>query len=207
MRSPTRVARMGGLAETRRQRQPQPRSSAATPKLAQDVIERDAQDRRRSARGRAPRDQARSRSASPWPAICASVLTAWRIAGDLERVGDLAKNIAKRTLILNQSEPIQLTRGIERMGTIAAAHLKQVLDAYSNRDLQAAIERLELHDDDIDAHYNSLFRELLTYMMEDPRTIISLRAPSVRRQESRAHRRSLHQHRRDTSTSSSPARK
>lgn len=100
------------------------------------------------------------------------VLTAWRIATELERVGDLAKNIAKRTLILNQAEPVQLTRSIERMGKIAAAHLKQVLDAYANKDIDAAIEVWN-NDDNIDAHYNSLFRELLTYMIEDPRTISS----------------------------------
>jgi phosphate transport system protein len=100
------------------------------------------------------------------------VLTAWRIAGELERVGDLAKNIAKRALILNQSEPIQLTRSVERMGKIAAAHLKQVLDAYANKDVEAAVG-VWRHDDNIDAHYNSLFRELLTYMIEDPRTISS----------------------------------
>src|SRR6185503_19449579 len=58
---------------------------------------------------------------------------------ELERVGDLAKNIAKRALILNQAEPITLTRSVERMGKLAAAHLNQVLDAYANRDVQAAI--------------------------------------------------------------------
>jgi phosphate transport system protein len=100
------------------------------------------------------------------------VLTAWRIAGELERVGDLAKNIAKRTLILNQAEPIQLVRSVERLGKIAALHLKQVIDAYANRDVQAAIA-VWMQDDNIDAHYNSLFRELLTYMIEDPRTISS----------------------------------
>jgi len=100
------------------------------------------------------------------------VLTAWRIAGELERVGDLAKNIAKRTLILNQAEPIQLTRSVERMGKIAASHLNQVLNAYANRDVQAAVNVWNA-DDNIDAHYNSLFRELLTYMIEDPRMISS----------------------------------
>ncbi|HYV88368.1 MAG TPA: phosphate signaling complex protein PhoU, partial [Candidatus Polarisedimenticolia bacterium] len=100
------------------------------------------------------------------------VLTGWRIASELERVGDLAKNIAKRALILNQSEPIGLMRSVERMGKIAAAHLNQVLDAYASRDVQAAVG-VWFQDDNIDAHYNSLFRELLTYMMEDPRTISS----------------------------------
>jgi phosphate transport system protein len=75
-------------------------------------------------------------------------------------------------LILNQAEPIQLMRSVERMGKIAAAHLKQVLDAYANQDLEAAISVWH-GDDSIDALYNSLFRELLTYMIEDPRTISS----------------------------------
>lgn len=100
------------------------------------------------------------------------IMAAIKISSDLERIGDLAKNIAKRTLILNQAEPIQLTRSVERMGKIAAEHLKQVLDAYANKDLQAAINVWN-SDDNIDAHYNSLFRELLTYMIEDPRTISS----------------------------------
>ena len=97
-------------------------------------------------------------------------LSAWKIAADLERVGDLAKNIAKRSLVLNQFDPIQLTRSVERMGRIASAHLKQVLDAYSQRDVRLAVG-VWYKDEEIDEHYNSLFRELLTYMMEDPRTI------------------------------------
>jgi phosphate transport system protein len=97
-------------------------------------------------------------------------LSAWKIAGDLERIGDLAKNISKRTLVLNQADPIQLTRSIERMGRLAGSHLKQVLDAYSQRDADLGIG-VWYRDEEIDAYYNSLFRELLTYMMEDPRTI------------------------------------
>ncbi|MBY0565556.1 MAG: phosphate signaling complex protein PhoU [Hyphomonadaceae bacterium] len=100
------------------------------------------------------------------------VLTAWRIAGELERVGDLAKNIAKRSLILNQAEPMQVVKSVERMGKISLQHLKLVLDAYANSDVQAAISVWH-SDDNIDAHYNSLFRELLTYMIEDPRMISS----------------------------------
>ncbi len=97
-------------------------------------------------------------------------LSAWKIAGDLERIGDLAKNISKRTLVLNQADPVQLTRSIERMGRLAGSHLKQVLDAYSQRDADLGIG-VWYRDEEIDAYYNSLFRELLTYMMEDPRTI------------------------------------
>lgn len=98
------------------------------------------------------------------------VLSAMKIAVDLERIGDLARNIAKRSLVINQSEPVQLTRGIERMGRIAGARLKDVLDAYAKRDVSGAVH-VWSQDDEIDALYNSLFRELLTYMMEDPRTI------------------------------------
>jgi phosphate transport system protein len=98
------------------------------------------------------------------------VLSAWKIAIELERVGDLSRNIAKRTLVLNQSDPIHLTRGLERMGRLAAGHLKLVLDAYTARDVRPAVS-VWYQDEDIDAYYNSMFRELLTYMMEDPRTI------------------------------------
>ena len=97
-------------------------------------------------------------------------LSAWKIAADLERVGDLAKNIAKRALVLNQAEPSQLIRSLERMGRVASAHLKQVLDAYSQRDVRAALG-VWYRDEEIDAHYNSLFREMLTYMMGDARLI------------------------------------
>ncbi len=106
----------------------------------------------------------------PMAADLRHVLAAWRIASDLERIGDLAKNIGKRALVLNQSEPLSLLRSVDRMGRIAAAQLKQVLDSYANNNVRAAIG-VWFQDEDIDAHYNSLFRELLTYMMEDPRTI------------------------------------
>jgi phosphate transport system protein len=88
----------------------------------------------------------------------------------LERVGDLAKSISKRTLVLNRNEPIELTRTIERMGRIASELLNHVLDAYSQRDIAAALA-VWRRDEELDSHYNSLFRELLTYMMEDVRNI------------------------------------
>ena len=98
-------------------------------------------------------------------------LGAMKLASDLERTGDLAKNIAKRTLILNEAEPISpLTRSIERMGRLVAGRLKDVLDAYTGSDLDRAMA-VWSRDDEVDEHYNSLFRELLTYMMGDPRTI------------------------------------
>ena len=98
-------------------------------------------------------------------------VAAMKIASNLERCGDLAKNIAKRTMILNEAEPISpLTRSIERMGRLVLGRLKDVLDAYTGSDLDRALG-VWSRDDEVDEHYNSLFRELLTYMMGDPRTI------------------------------------
>jgi len=98
-------------------------------------------------------------------------VSAMKIANNLERCGDLAKNIAKRTLVLIESDPLTpLTRSIERMGKLVLGRLSSVLDAYSRLDLERAVA-VWTQDDEVDEHYNSLFRELLTYMMGDPRTI------------------------------------
>jgi phosphate transport system protein len=97
-------------------------------------------------------------------------IAALKISSNLERIGDLAKNIAKRTLVLNESEPIELTRGVDRLGRLVIGRLKDVLDAYARGEPELAIS-VWYRDDDVDQHYNSLFRELLTYMMEDPRMI------------------------------------
>jgi phosphate transport system protein len=83
----------------------------------------------------------------------------------------MAKNIAKRALILTEADPMTaLTRSIERMGRLVQGRLKDVLDAYTTSDLQRAIG-VWSRDEEVDEHYNSIFRELLTYMMGDPRTI------------------------------------
>jgi phosphate transport system protein len=93
-----------------------------------------------------------------------------KIASELERIGDLAKNIGKRALVLNREPPIRLTQSLARMGRAALSQLKLVLDSYSDRNAAGA-EAVWKNDGEIDEIYNSLFRELLTYMMEDPRTI------------------------------------
>ncbi|MDX2234979.1 MAG: phosphate signaling complex protein PhoU [Hyphomonadaceae bacterium] len=162
------VARMGGLAES----QVNDAISAVIRRdtgLAQEII---ARDHKVDAAHKSVEKRCTSLLAlrQPMASDLREVMAAWKISSDLERVGDLAKNIAKRTLVINQSDPIQLTRSIERMGRMAASHLKQVLDAYSSREVAPALA-IWFQDEDIDAHYNSLFRELLTYMMEDPRTI------------------------------------
>ena len=97
-------------------------------------------------------------------------LAAIKTAGELERIGDLAKNIAKRALVLNREPPIRLTQSLARMGKAAQNQLKQVLDSFTSRNAEEA-EAVWNRDGEIDEIYNSLFRELLTYMMEDPRTI------------------------------------
>ena len=98
-------------------------------------------------------------------------LASMKLAVDLERTGDLAKNIAKRGLILAEGEPMQpLTRSIERMGKLVSMRLRDVLDAYAAAEIDRAIAVWNT-DDEVDEHYNALFRELLTYMMGDPRTI------------------------------------
>ncbi|MBH0238541.1 phosphate signaling complex protein PhoU [Methylobrevis albus] len=94
-----------------------------------------------------------------------------RIANDLERVGDLAKNIGKRVVAINSSiVQKKLMVGVEHLAEIALEQLKHVLDAYANRN-EALARQVRERDDEIDALYTSLFRELLTYMMEDPRNI------------------------------------
>ena len=96
---------------------------------------------------------------------------AMRIAADLERVGDLGKNIAKRVVAVSgQMQPVQLFRGLEALSGLALAQLKDVLDAYALR-AGEHIDVLRARDEEIDSMYTSLFRELLTYMMEDPRNI------------------------------------
>ena len=99
------------------------------------------------------------------------IVGAIRISNDLERIGDLAKNIAKRVIAVHDhSQPIQLVRGIEHLSDLALGQLKDVLDAYGTRDGKRA-EAVRSEDANIDAMYTSIFRELLTYMMEDPRNI------------------------------------
>ncbi|UIJ70852.1 phosphate signaling complex protein PhoU [Aurantimonas sp. HBX-1] len=99
------------------------------------------------------------------------IVGAIRISNDLERIGDLAKNIAKRVIAVHDhSQPVQLVRGLEHLSELALEQLKEVLDAYAARDEQRAMAVRE-NDEEIDAMYTSIFRELLTYMMEDPRNI------------------------------------
>lgn len=98
------------------------------------------------------------------------VITALKISSDLERVGDYAANIAKRVKALAQVPSVRPAHLIPRMGALAQAQIRRVLDAYMQRDANKAVE-VRNADEEIDEMYTSLFRELLTYMMEDPRDI------------------------------------
>ncbi|WP_288587272.1 phosphate signaling complex protein PhoU [uncultured Methylobacterium sp.] len=98
-------------------------------------------------------------------------ISAIRVSGDLERIGDLAKNVAKRVVaIADQVQLQKIVVGVEHMNELVQGQLKDVLDAYATQDTVAALD-VWARDGGIDALYTSLFRELLTYMMEDPRNI------------------------------------
>ncbi|WP_230532264.1 phosphate signaling complex protein PhoU [Microvirga roseola] len=98
-------------------------------------------------------------------------ISAIRVSGDVERIGDLAKNIAKRALAIGSDfQPQKIVVGLQHMSDLVMGQLKDVLDAYTLQDTAKALDVWQ-RDGAIDALYTSLFRELLTYMMEDPRNI------------------------------------
>lgn len=100
-----------------------------------------------------------------------SVVCALKVAANLERIGDYAKNIAKRTSVLAGWQPTSSSiNTIKRMSKLVQDMVHDVLDAYVARDANTA-EDLRLRDEEVDQMHNTLFRELLTYMMEDPRNI------------------------------------
>lgn len=100
------------------------------------------------------------------------VIAMLRSASDIERIGDYAKNIAKRIPTLSQMPVSPVTRSVTRLGRLTQAMLKDVFDAYADQDVEKAIVVWEA-DEEVDELYTSVFRELLTYMMEDPRYITS----------------------------------
>jgi len=98
------------------------------------------------------------------------IVSSLKIAADLERICDYAANVAKRSIALNQAPVAKPVYAIPRMGKLAQALIKDVLDAYVHGDAEKAMH-VWLSDEELDELYTSLFRELLTYMMEDPRSI------------------------------------
>jgi phosphate transport system protein len=164
----TTIAQMGGMAEAQLANAIEAIAKRDT-HLAESAVGGDKQIDQLQ---QAVEDQALKLLAlrQPMAVDLRETLAAIKIASELERIGDLAKNIAKRAIVLNREPAIRLTQSLARMGRQSLAQLKQVLDAYSDRDASAA-EAVWKQDGEIDETYNSLFRELLTYMMEDPRTI------------------------------------
>ena len=109
----------------------------------------------------------------PMAADLREIMGSIRIAADLERVGDLGKNTAKRVIaVQGTGVPRKLARGLEHLSELALVQLKEVLDVYTSRAADKA-KSVRERDEEIDAMYTSLFREMLTYMMEDPRNITS----------------------------------
>jgi len=107
----------------------------------------------------------------PMAADLREIIAALRISNDLERIGDLAKNIAKRISALgDELQPRQVMRGVQHMTDLVLVQIKDVLDSYARRDVAKAVA-VWRGDEEIDAVNNSLLRELLTYMMEEPRNI------------------------------------
>jgi phosphate transport system protein len=162
------IARMGGLAEDQL-------ASAMTAiddrdsALAARVIEQDAKvdELEREAEAQVIRLLALRQ---PMASDLRDVVAALKISSAIERIADYAKSIAKRTVALAEQPSIQPGYGIPRMGRVALAMLKDVLDAYNARNPEKALA-VWGRDEELDEIYNSLFRELLTYMMEDPRSI------------------------------------
>lgn len=102
----------------------------------------------------------------PMAADLRIVIAALKIVSDLERIGDLAKSISRRTKVLNKADPLPLTPAVERMGLLVQGHLHQVLDAYASGEIKHAVGVWE-RDEDVDEHYNALFRDVIGQMMDN----------------------------------------
>ena len=162
------VLRMGGMAEAMI-------ADMATAfargdlELAQQVIDRDAEVD--ALESRLEREIMRLLALrQPVAQDLRGIIAALKVSNDLERGGDLAKNVCKRLLAMGEEHGAIGQKSVERMSRAVRLQLKAVLDAYSTQNAQEAID-VWLHDEEIDEHYNSMFREVLTYMMEDPRKI------------------------------------
>ena len=164
-----KIAEMGGLSKTMLSNAIQALVRGDTD-LAQRVIET---DHRLDVLERDVEEKAILTIAKrqPMAVDLRAIVSSIRLASDMERIGDLSKNIAKRVVAINgQFAPQKIVGGVVHMSELALDRLKRVIDAYAQRDVAAALDVWN-HDEEIDQLYNSLFRELLTYMMEDPRNI------------------------------------
>ncbi len=160
-----RLLRMGGLAEAMI-RDACRATVTRDRELAQAVIARDQEMDAQEAE--CEREVVRLLALrQPMASDLRQVIGAIKLADAIERLGDLAKNIAKRSLAITHEENRSALRGVERMGQAVSRQLRTALDAYTRGDAEAAMRVVE-QDDDIDSHYNSLLRSTLLFMIEDP---------------------------------------
>ena len=162
------VAQMGGLAEAQLQAS------------IESLVSRDAEQAARVVQNDSRIDQLERQISTqtirmlalrqPMAVDLREIVAALKISSDIERIGDYAANVAKRAIALTQSPPMRPVGGIARMGRLVQQIIKDILDAYSAHDADKAVAAWK-RDQEVDDMYNSLFRELLTYMMEDPRNI------------------------------------
>ena len=162
------VAQMGGLAEAQLQT------------AIEALVARDAEGAARVVKSDVRIDQLERQISNqtirmlalrqPMAQDLRQVVAALKISSDIERIGDYAANVAKRAIALTQSPPMRPVGAIARMGRLVQQIIKDTLDAYSDNNAEKAIAAWK-RDQEVDDMYNSLFRELLTYMMEDPRNI------------------------------------
>lgn len=163
-----RISEMGGLAEeqlTQALESIRARDSA----LAREVIAADAHLDALEMKFEELSIQLLARR-QPLAKDLREVVAAIKIASTLERIGDLAKNIARRATYLNEGQPVKVSSSIVRMGMQTRMLVAEVLDAYAARDTALAVS-VWGRDVEIDEMHNSIFRELITYMMEDPHLI------------------------------------
>ena len=99
-----------------------------------------------------------------------AIVGALKVSGDLERIADYASNAAKRVLVLNQLPPAKPVSGVPRLARLVQTILKEVLDAFVEQDVERAT-KVWAQDEEVDEMFTGLFRELITYMMEDARNI------------------------------------
>jgi phosphate transport system protein len=162
------VARMGGLAE----RQVHDATVALVRRdaaLAAEVVARDAalDQLEREVEAFCIRILA---TRQPMASDLRFIIAAMKVSHDLERIGDYARNGAKRSIVVAQQPQMGSLNGFQRMSTMVQENLKLAIDALVNDDADAA-ERVWAGDEPIDDIYNGIFREMLTHMMEDARNI------------------------------------
>ncbi len=164
------IAEMGGLAEAQL-------ADAITAVARRDIelaVEIVRRDRRIDRLEQAVNQQVMRIVSAPDkdPAVLRGCIAATKIASQLERIGEYAANLARRTEALSQAPAVPASDLVHRMGELVRAMIQNVLDAYVARDAAKAAD-VRARDVEVDRLHSSLFRELLTYMMEDPRNISS----------------------------------